>query len=386
MTALRVFLVASFAFCGLPATNSAERPSQGVMFNGDTSHAIVDDGDAFDLDAFTLSVWVKPGQRDDSQILMGRGEVGSLFTFYFHEGRVRMLVEYQPGKYTHANCPIPPKNEWTHLAGSYDGEQIKLYVNGSLQGTAPAPGRIARSNAPLFIGALSPGRRTLLGQIEDIRVWRHALKDEVIAAVAAGDQGITRRDALVGRWMKEGQDEPNWPNAAGPHLTAEYRTDFWLRVRKADGYRGIWYQCGEQGGEYKYKYSGGLGTYCAKHRPFAIYVQKVNKTFFCYGGTDVANRTLFHMVSLLSTAVLLFEQGFSTAAHALPRRRATAVPDDQPRWSELVGSKAADFRPVGALSSERTAQEPNRNGIQLPPPSPSRWKPLENQPLLHGDG
>jgi len=69
------------------------------------------------------------------------------------------------------------------------------------------------------------------------------------------------------------------------------------QVRKADGYRGIWYQCGAQGGQYRYKYSGGLGTYCAKHRPFAVYAAEVNKTFFCYGGTDAENRTLLHMVS-----------------------------------------------------------------------------------------
>jgi hypothetical protein len=49
---------------------------------------------------------------------------------------------------------------------------------------------------------------------------------------------------------------------------------------------------------YKYKYSGGLGTYCAKHKPFAIYSDKVDKTFFCYGGTTKdSNRQLIHMVS-----------------------------------------------------------------------------------------
>lgn len=52
------------------------------------------------------------------------------------------------------------------------------------------------------------------------------------------------------------------------------------------------------GDEYVYKYSGGLGTYCAKHRPFAIYSKSANKTFFCYGGaTNENNRELVHMVS-----------------------------------------------------------------------------------------
>jgi len=67
---------------------------------------------------------------------------------------------------------------------------------------------------------------------------------------------------------------------------------------KDTGYRGIWYMNQPSGDEYVYKYSGGLGTYCAKHKPFAVYCDKVKKTFFCYGGTTTdSNRKLLHMVS-----------------------------------------------------------------------------------------
>lgn len=66
---------------------------------------------------------------------------------------------------------------------------------------------------------------------------------------------------------------------------------------KYDGYQGIWYMNQPLDNEYKFKYSGGLGTYCAKHKPFAIFRPEVQKTFFCYGGTDDDNSTLLHMVS-----------------------------------------------------------------------------------------
>lgn len=55
---------------------------------------------------------------------------------------------------------------------------------------------------------------------------------------------------------------------------------------KDNGYRGIWYMNQPLQNEYRFKYSGGLGTYCAKHKPFAVYCPQVNKTFFCYGGTS----------------------------------------------------------------------------------------------------
>ncbi len=65
-----------------------------------------------------------------------------------------------------------------------------------------------------------------------------------------------------------------------------------------DGYRGIWYMNQPSGDEYVYKYSGGLGTYCAKHKPFAVYCPEVQRTFFCYGGTSKeSHRRLLHMVS-----------------------------------------------------------------------------------------
>jgi len=76
-----------------------------------------------------------------------------------------------------------------------------------------------------------------------------------------------------------------------------------LLNQKDTGYRGIWYNIGGAGpgrtvtSEYRYKYSGGLGTYPANHYPFSVYAKKVDKTFFCYGGTDDSGKTLLHMVS-----------------------------------------------------------------------------------------
>jgi len=65
----------------------------------------------------------------------------------------------------------------------------------------------------------------------------------------------------------------------------------------ADGYRGIWYACHAVEGEYAYKYSGGLGTYCAKHIPLAWHAPQAGKTFFVYGGRASNDNRLLHMVS-----------------------------------------------------------------------------------------
>ncbi len=72
--------------------------------------------------------------------------------------------------------------------------------------------------------------------------------------------------------------------------------------RKDDGYRGIWYSNQPSNDEYVFKYSGGLGTYPANHYPFSVYAPAVNKTFFCYGGTDSAAKSLLHEVSYFDHA------------------------------------------------------------------------------------
>lgn len=85
-------------------------------------------------------------------------------------------------------------------------------------------------------------------------------------------------------------------NAQQVHPDAKY-AQAELIQKKANGFKGIWYMNQPSNDEYVYKYSGGLAVYPANHRPFAIYSKAVNKTFFCFGGTDDTNSTLLHNVS-----------------------------------------------------------------------------------------
>jgi hypothetical protein len=84
---------------------------------------------------------------------------------------------------------------------------------------------------------------------------------------------------------------------------------------RVNGYKGIWFTLGQFYGKgtdgkayakssrtpvfpYGDKYSGGLGTYTAKHTPLAIYCPEVERTFFVYGGTTgPTDRHLLCMIS-----------------------------------------------------------------------------------------
>ncbi len=70
------------------------------------------------------------------------------------------------------------------------------------------------------------------------------------------------------------------PGAPGPPASAPAVP----ANRKLTGYHGIWYANQPTHDEYKYKYSGGLGTYPQQHVPVAIHAPEADKTFFVYGG------------------------------------------------------------------------------------------------------
>ena len=273
---------------------AADAQMKGVSFNGHSSYAVVEDGKPFDLDNFTLSVWAKHFKIDHPEVFLGRGDADKLFTFYIYNDSVRMLVGNASETYQHADAPLPKTGKWTHYAGVYDGKLIKLYIDGKLYSTAEAPGRMAKSDAPLYIGAQAPARRVFHGRLDDVRIYRKALSADEIARVARHEP---LADSLVAAWDADSLEKTKWANTASNKLAAVYHADPKIPLPTIDGYYGIWYSNQPQKDEYVYKYSGGLGTYCAKHRPFAIYAPQVDKTFFCYGGAVDNNRTLLHMVS-----------------------------------------------------------------------------------------
>lgn len=127
-----------------------------------------------------------------------------------------------------------------------------------------------------------------------------------------------------------------------------------LHNRPVPGYNGIWYMNQPLNNEYKYKYSGGLGTYPQQHIPIAIYSEKVNKTFFCFGGTDENNSTLWYMASYYDHATgevpqpTLVMDKKTTDAHDNP---IMSIDDEGHVW--LFGNAHGLSRPAYVLKSRK---------------------------------
>lgn len=96
-------------------------------------------------------------------------------------------------------------NTWTHVAGSYDGQNLRVFVNGVEQNIAPFAGSIASSpNYPITLGKLSDpsqfSQRFFDGKMDEVRIWHRALTASELMANMNKHIDPTTAVNLVSYW------------------------------------------------------------------------------------------------------------------------------------------------------------------------------------------
>jgi hypothetical protein len=69
---------------------------------------------------------------------------------------------------------------WMHIAATFDGSTMRLYVNGVLEGTLAGPAAVGSNALALGIGAQPDGVSPLQGALDEVRVWSRALSPSEI--------------------------------------------------------------------------------------------------------------------------------------------------------------------------------------------------------------
>lgn len=86
---------------------------------------------------------------------------------------------------------VAPRFKWTHLAGTYDGARMRLYVDGVLVQEQATAVTFPADTTPLLLGANGNGpgmgvTERFPGRIDELMLWNRALSADEIARVAAG--------------------------------------------------------------------------------------------------------------------------------------------------------------------------------------------------------
>ncbi|KAA2221297.1 endo-beta-N-acetylglucosaminidase H [Chryseobacterium sediminis] len=71
-------------------------------------------------------------------------------------------------------------NTWYHVAATYDGANMKIYINGVLDATKAQTGSV-NSNGAFNVGYLYNTSRNFNGKIDEVRVWKRALSQTEIS-------------------------------------------------------------------------------------------------------------------------------------------------------------------------------------------------------------
>ncbi|MEM6437021.1 MAG: LamG domain-containing protein [Cyanobacteria bacterium P01_D01_bin.115] len=89
---------------------------------------------------------------------------------------VRTLVSLHGRQSRFAIATGLPLNEWSHIAGTYDGKSIRLYINGELGAETcyeSAPLELTKSD--FWLGNHRQNTRPYAGYLKDIQLWQRIL-------------------------------------------------------------------------------------------------------------------------------------------------------------------------------------------------------------------
>jgi hypothetical protein len=167
------------------ATVAVAGPGESLHFDGANDYVNLGNGINSIIDPinkFTAEAWVLPsstvsptfdaivGNYNTStggmQFLLRQS--GNKYEFWVDAGAGFVSVGSAPGTVS--------LSVWQHVAGTWDGSLLKLYLNGALSATSTAIGSsfITHSN-PVWIGGQSTNSEYFEGRIDEVKLWSRAL-------------------------------------------------------------------------------------------------------------------------------------------------------------------------------------------------------------------
>lgn len=154
----------------------------------------------------TLMGWVRVRTvTTGNQTVLGRGNGDTDWLLQLRNRARRLTFVLASGSAVRTlNVNLPANTlavgDWHHVAATYDGSRMRLYLDGVLRGNRTASGQVVSANDPnLPIGAGAQPqtptrwRNGIPAALDDVRLYKRALTAaEIQAAMAEASPAITR--------------------------------------------------------------------------------------------------------------------------------------------------------------------------------------------------
>jgi prepilin-type N-terminal cleavage/methylation domain-containing protein len=171
-------------------TNKGRWLGKGALTFSRKTKIVIPDSEFFEgMDNLSVEAWVKPYTKGGAHGIITKWTAvtgGPFLLRLWHHNKVTFFVQTGEGKirkgYSFATSSVRiPQNKWSYLVGTYDGEEIKIYINGKLSGTKEwNKGTALRGITDMVIGEDRNNKHSFRGKIDEVAVYRRALTAEEI--------------------------------------------------------------------------------------------------------------------------------------------------------------------------------------------------------------
>lgn len=154
------------------ATWATGKYGAGLIFDGGDDLVGVADAPALDLtSAFTIEAWIYPDVSTAVRPIVHKAAAsGDAYALSLTtQSKARAEVTIGGTTYGVTGNTFLTDLAWTHLAATYNGAQLKIWVNGDLDGSATVSGSIAATTGTLSIGGDAVANTWFDGAIDEVR-------------------------------------------------------------------------------------------------------------------------------------------------------------------------------------------------------------------------
>ena len=159
-----------------------------LAFNGTNQYVQIFTNQTLNVsNNFSFALWIRPSQLINAS--SGRKDVfvkllsyWLLWNFPSGDGRLSFLLN-GGSPIVKSTTSSWPSNQWQHIACTYDGAAMKIYVNGVLEGTQATTVLPALSTYPLQIGGNGPQNIFFPGSVDDAQLYYTALSSNAVMAI-----------------------------------------------------------------------------------------------------------------------------------------------------------------------------------------------------------
>ena len=171
----------------------AGRLGGALELNGTSDYVDCGNDAIFDItEQITLASWINAGALGNGQHQHFVGKGNNSYVIKQSSANNFEVVIYIGG-WKVATTPLNAtfNNVWHHVAGTYDGSQIKAYIDGELITTTNQTGNININTDNVMIGTRDGTRWYFDGLVDDVRIYNRALSDIEIKKIASPEKAST---------------------------------------------------------------------------------------------------------------------------------------------------------------------------------------------------